>query len=76
MGIGPTEIMLVLLGILLLFGPGAVLVWWFMTQSKASEPDAPAPPQVDPAIATARERFARGEISAEELEEITRVLQS
>lgn len=73
MGVGPTEIMLVFVGILLLFGPGAVLVWWFMTQAKAAEPDAKA---VDPAIATARERFARGEITAEELQEITRVLDS
>jgi len=76
MGVGPTEIMLVLVGILLLFGPGAVLVWWFMTQAKAVEPDAKAAPPVDPAIATARERFARGEITAEEPQEITRVLDS
>lgn len=76
MGVGPTEIMLVLVGILLLFGPGAVLVWWLMTQAKAGDTDAQAAPTVDPAIATARERFARGEITAEELEDIRRVLDS
>jgi len=74
MGVGPTEILLILVGILLLFGPGAVLVWWLMTQAKATETGA-APP-ADPAIEAARERFARGEITAEELEEIKRVLEA
>lgn len=33
-GLGFTEILFIAGTIALLFGPGAVLVWWFMTQSR------------------------------------------
>ena len=75
MGLGIQEMFFILATIALLFGPGAVIVWWFMTQQRASSGSAaPTAPPVDSALQAARERFARGEITAEELEAIKRVL--
>lgn len=89
-GLGVTELLFIAVTIALLFGPGAVLVWWFMSHQRASA-DAPPPVEpraaeqapgtteqvpMDPALEAARERFARGEITAEEYEEIKRVLEA
>lgn len=90
-GLGVTELLFIAVTIALLFGPGAVLVWWLMSHQRAAadapppvQPDVPqqtpgaAVPAVpfDPALEAARERFARGEITAEEYEEIKRVLEA
>lgn len=77
MGLGSGELLFILAAIALLFGPGAVLVWWLMTQSRASGESPELAKQhesPDPAVEAARERYARGEISREEFEEIKTTL--
>ncbi len=79
MGLGLFEIVIILGIIALLFGPGAVIVWWLVTQAKVAEGGAPgephsAAPAADPALELARERYAAGEIDREEFEEIKSTL--
>ncbi len=86
MFVGPTELLIIVGVIVLLFGPVlGVLAWVAFTLKRVGE-DAPAPraartlegasestsapDPTDPAVAIARERFAAGEITSEELDEI------
>jgi uncharacterized membrane protein len=70
--------MMGLFGLMVLLGFVLIVVWLVRALgtgpdqggSQASAPGAAS----DPAVATARERYARGEISKEELEEILRTL--
>ncbi|MDP2182701.1 MAG: hypothetical protein Q8K99_09055 [Actinomycetota bacterium] len=71
-GIGPMELLILVTIIALVFGPGAVVLWILTRAKDAAAP--PAPPMHDNALDIARERYARGEIDAEQLAEITRTL--
>lgn len=70
MGLGITELLIIVAIIALLFGPGAVFVYFWMKGSGSSETAKPD----DPALEAARERYARGEINREEFEEIRSTL--
>lgn len=76
MGLGLIEILILILGVAFLFGPGALVVWWVMTQSRASDTASAnsSEPARDPAAELARERYAKGEINREEFEEIKSTL--
>ena len=67
-----------LLGIIYMFVPllilGAIIYWAVRAGTQNSTPGARQKPQRRP-LEIAEERYARGEISAEELEEIRRNLQ-
>lgn len=74
MGLGITELLIIIAGLALLFGPGAVLVYLWMKGSAAAPDVEASPQQRDPAFDAARERYARGEINREEFEEIKSTL--
>lgn len=71
-GIGPLEIMIIVIVIALIFGPGAVVLWILTRARGVVAP--PAAAAQDPALEIARERYARGEIDAAQLAEIARTL--
>ncbi len=79
MSLGLIELAIIGLFVLLLFGPGVILVWWLITQVRAGQPPAASsagPPGEgdDVALVAARERYARGEIDRVEFEEIKSTL--
>lgn len=71
-GIGPFELAFVAIVVVLLFGPGTVMVWWLLTHGSAAN-DEKVPP-ADSALEAARERYGRGEINRNEFEEIKSTL--
>jgi len=75
MGLGFTEMLFIVGTIALLFGPGAVLVWWFMSQARAgrsAEEDATT--SDDPVLTAAARSLAEGAITQEQYDEIERAL--
>lgn len=78
-GLGVTELIIVLAVVALLFGPALAVAWlaWSVARSDG-EPTADratTPSEAsDPAVMVARERYARGEITREEFEEIRATL--
>lgn len=75
MGLGFTEMLFIVGTIALLFGPGAVLVWWFMSQARAgrsAEEDVIT--SDDPVLAAAARSLTEGEITQEQYDEIERTL--
>lgn len=74
MGLGVTELLVIAVIAVLLFGPAAIAAWIAYTIGRSrSEVEGPVEAG-DPAFDTARERYARGEINREEFEEIKRTL--
>lgn len=74
-GVGGMELIVIVLVALLLFGPAVVVTWLVVTLARGSEPKgSEVDERSDPAMIVARERYARGEITAEELEEMSRTL--
>lgn len=84
MGLGFTEMLFIAGTIALLFGPGAVLVWWFMTQARASRSaetdtapehadDTDAQPE-NPVLTAAADSLAQGAITQDQYDEIERTL--
>jgi putative membrane protein len=73
MGLGFTELLIIAAVVVLIIGPTAVVAWVFylMGKNQAGESGTAA---ADPALETARERFARGEIDREEFESIKSTL--
>lgn len=63
-----------LLMLLLWFGLIALIVAGIMALSRRQSPPPPAAARDDRALAILRERFARGELTADELEQARRVL--
>jgi len=75
MGIGITELLIVLAIVVLLFGPTAIVAWIAFTMGKSQGEGTTARRETaDPAFEAARERFARGEIDRHEFEEIKSTL--
>lgn len=75
--LGALELLLIVLAAVLLFGPAVVVTWLVLTFARGSErPGTPGgiDERTDPAMVVARERFAAGEITAEEFESIKRTL--
>ncbi len=75
-GMAGTELLLLGLGGLLVLAGIAALVVWAIRggQGGVASGGGPAPQQRDEAYETARARFARGEITQQEFEEIKRAL--
>lgn len=73
MGLGVSELLIIGGIAMFLFGPTVVVGWIAYSVGKNRSEGPPSAPR-DPALDAARERFARGEIDAAELEEITRTL--
>lgn len=80
---GGAELLVLLAVVVLLFGPTLFVAWIAWTVARAGQGQGAGgqeePPQsvteaTDPAVMVARERYARGEISKDELEEIRRTL--
>lgn len=78
MGLGGSELVIIGVVALLLFGPTAVLAWFAWTLYRAgSEPTkAREAGDSDPAVLVARQRYAAGEITKEQFDEIMRTLES
>lgn len=74
-GLGAPEFLIVVVAALLLFGPAVVVTWLVLTFLRGSDKEpSEIDERSDPAMLVARERFARGEITAEELEQIKSTL--
>jgi uncharacterized membrane protein len=63
----------IVFGLMVLAGIALLVVWGVRAMSGSGQ-HPQAPPQADDACAIARARFARGEITKEQYEEICRVL--
>ncbi|MBA4370392.1 MAG: hypothetical protein C0418_02300 [Coriobacteriaceae bacterium] len=75
---GGTELVIIIVIALLLFGPTAVLAWfaWTLYRAGGDAPKAKVAVDGDPALLEARRRYAAGEITKEQYEEIMRTLGS
>lgn len=75
MGLGITELLVILAIIVMLFGPAAIVAWIAFTMGKSQgEIESSTGEKRDPAFDAARERFARGEIDRQEFEDIKSTL--
>lgn len=80
MSIGGAEVLILGVVVVLLFGPALAVAWLAWTIAKSTSVSDREPPResveeaTDPAVMVARERYARGEISKEELDEIRATL--
>ncbi len=75
-GIGVMEaLLLVFFGLMIVAGIALLVVWVSRPgRARSTEGSQTASAGTDPAVVIARERFARGEIAKEELDEIVRAL--
>ena len=74
-GLGGMELVVILVVALLLFGPAVVVTWLVITMARGTDAKGnEVDERTDPAMIVARERYARGEITAEELEQMSRTL--
>lgn len=74
-GLGGMELVVILVVALLLFGPAVVVTWLVITMARGTDAKGTeVDERTDPAMIVARERYARGEITAEELEQMSRTL--
>ncbi len=75
MGLGITELLIVVAIVVMLFGPAAIVGWVAYTMGKSQGESGAAPSEKrDSAFDAARERFARGEIDRQEFDDIKATL--
>ncbi len=80
MSVGGAEVLILGVVVVLLFGPALAVAWlaWTIARSTSEISRGPSQESVeeatDPAVMVARERYARGEISKEEFDEIRATL--
>lgn len=74
MGLGITELLVILAIVVMLFGPAAIVAWVAFTMGKSQGESQAAGEKRDPAFDAARERFARGEIDRQEFDDIKSTL--